>query len=139
MLAAADSYSYIHLVLIAGIITFAAGVRFVVEDATAPLATGPRLMLCGGVAAYLLGHLAFRLRMVGTLGYEKLVVAVALLTLFAVGTEIAAWVVAGVIALLLAVLCLAETAADRRGERDPEDEAANRRGLHNRTSGTHHP
>ena len=51
VLAAADGYSYLHLVIVAGIITFAVGVRILARDGIAvPLPAPPRLALCGGVA-----------------------------------------------------------------------------------------
>jgi low temperature requirement protein LtrA len=65
VLAASDGYSYMHLLLVAGIIVFAVGVRVVVAHADAGLGEGARLALCGGVALYLAGEAAFRLRMVG--------------------------------------------------------------------------
>ena len=116
VLAAADSYSYLHLLLVAGIIIFAAGVKFVVHAASDPLHDAPRLALCGGVAVYLIGHMAFRWRMVGEVGYEKAVVALALLVLFAVGGGLAAWAMTGVIAVLVAGLCVVEYAVARREE-----------------------
>jgi len=109
VLAAADAYSYLHLVIVAGIIVFAVGVRFAIHDVGAPLSDAARLALCGGVAIYLVGHVGFRLRMVGALGYEKLAVAVALIVLFAVGSTFAAWVVAGAVTVLLGGLCAVET------------------------------
>jgi low temperature requirement protein LtrA len=108
VLAAADSYSYLHLLLVAGIIIFAVGARFAARAASAPLGDASRLALCGGVALYLVGHVAVRLRMVGAIGYEKIAVAVALLVLFALGSSLAGWATAGAIALLLAVLCAIE-------------------------------
>jgi low temperature requirement protein LtrA len=112
VLAAADGYSYLHLVIVAGIITFAVGVRVLTRDAVgSPLPDGARLALCGGVALYLLGNASFALRMVGDLEHEKLAVAGALLVLCAVGGGLAAWVLAGVVAALLVALCLAETDA----------------------------
>jgi low temperature requirement protein LtrA len=114
VLAAADSYSYLHLLLVAGIIIFAVGVRFVVRTADASLAVGPRLALCGGVALYLVGHVAFRLRMVGTLGCEKLVVAVLLAALVALGGSVVAWALAGLIAFLIGALCVLEVLLGRR-------------------------
>src|SRR5206468_3524723 len=64
VLAAADGYSYLHLPLVAGIIVFAVGARFLVRgSASAPLSDAARLVLCGGVALYLLAHLAFELRL----------------------------------------------------------------------------
>ncbi len=115
MLAAADGYSYLHLVIVAGIITFAVGVKILTRDSiSAPLADPARLALCGGVALYLFGHACFALRMVGEVEYEKLGVAVALLVLYAVSGGLAAWVVAAAVAVLMAALCAAENATVRR-------------------------
>jgi len=115
VLAAADGYSYLHLVIVAGIITFAVGVRVLTRDAVgSPLPSAARLALCGGVALYLVGNASFALRMVGRLEHEKLVIAGALLVLYAVGGGLTAWVLAGVVAALMSALCLAETdAVDR--------------------------
>jgi len=112
VLAAADGYSYIHLVIVAGIIVFAVGVHFIVLEPTHALADAARLTLCGGVALYLAGHLAFRLRMVGSFEREKALVVVALLVLYAVGGGIVAWGLAAITAALLGLLCVAESGAE---------------------------
>ncbi len=114
VLAASDAYSYLHLVIVAGIIVFAVGARYVERAADQTLSDGARLALCGGVALYLMGHLAFRLRLLGELGIEKPVAAVLLLVLFAVGGALPGWSLAGLIALVLGALSLAEWALDRR-------------------------
>jgi low temperature requirement protein LtrA len=59
---ARDSYSYLHLLMVAGIIFVALGVKKTIADIGDPLGTIPAVALCGGVALYLLGHNAFRLR-----------------------------------------------------------------------------
>ena len=60
MLAAADAYSYLHLVIVAGIITFAVGVKVLARGSVAASLPGPaRLALCGGVALYLLCGVIF--------------------------------------------------------------------------------
>jgi low temperature requirement protein LtrA len=112
VLAAADAYSYLHLVIVAGIIIFAVGINFVVHAVDKPLADGRRLALCGGVALYLVGHVAFRMRMTREFGYEKAVVAVALLILYAASGGIPAWTLAGAVTVLLAILCAVETIRD---------------------------
>ena len=115
VLAAADGYSYLHLVIVAGIITFAVGVKVLTRDSvSAPLPEPARLALCGGVAMYLVGHAAFALRMVGEVEYEKLAVAAALLVLFAVGGGLAAWALAVAVTALLGALCAVETESVRR-------------------------
>ena len=115
VLAAADAYSYLHLVIVAGIITFAVGIKVLTRDSvSAPLPGPARLVLCGGVALYLLGSAAFALRMIGRLEYEKLAVAAALLALYAITGAIAAWAVAAAVAALVVALCAVESDAVRR-------------------------
>ena len=115
VLAAADAYSYLHLVIVAGIITFAVGVKFLARGSVAASLPGSaRLALCGGVALYLVGTTAFSLRLLGAAPYRQLVVVGALLVLYAVGGAMPAWVVAGAVAALLGVLCAAESEALRR-------------------------
>jgi low temperature requirement protein LtrA len=116
VLAAADAYSYLHLVIVAGIIVFAVGVKLAVHDVGEPLGDAARLALCGGVALYLAGHVAFGLRMAGSLGVEKLVAAVAVLVLYAVGGAFDAWVLAGAVAAVLGAMCALETVRARRAE-----------------------
>lgn len=115
VLAAADAYSYLHLVIVAGIITFAVGVKVLTHGSVAAPLPGPaRLALGGGVALYLVGTAAFSLRLLGAAPYGQLAVAGALLVLCAVGGSMPAWVVAGAVAALLVGLCVAESEALRR-------------------------
>jgi low temperature requirement protein LtrA len=109
VLAAADGYSYLHLPIVAGIIVFAVGMKVTIADVGGTLSDAGRLALCGGLALYLAGHVAFRLRLVATVGYAKLAGAAALLALFALGGGLSAlWVVA-LGAAIVAGLCVAET------------------------------
>jgi low temperature requirement protein LtrA len=115
VLAAADAYSYLHLVIVAGIITFAVGVKVLAGGSVSASLAGPaRLALCGGVALYLVGTAAFSLRLLGVAQYRQLAVAGALLVLYAVGGGLPAWVVAGAVAALLCALCAAESEDLRR-------------------------
>ena len=111
VLAAADAYSYLHLVIVAGIIVFAVGVRLAIRDVAEPLSEGARLALCGGLAAYLAGHTAFRLRLTGSIDGRKLLASAALLVLFAAGGGLPAWAVAALAAGGLTLLCVAEALA----------------------------
>ena len=115
VLAAADGYSYLHLLIVAGIITFAVGARVLVRHFGVSMANAPRLALCGGVALYLVGHVGFRRRLSGEVEHEKLALAAALLVLYAVGSGIAGWVLAAAIAVLLAGLCALETTTGSEG------------------------
>jgi low temperature requirement protein LtrA len=110
VLAASDGYSYLHLVIVAGIITFAVGVKVLTHGSvSASLAAGPRLALCGGVALYLIGNAGFRMRMTGSAGAHKLLVSAALLFVYFVGAAWPAWSIAAAVTLLLAALCALET------------------------------
>ena len=115
VLAAADAYSYLHLVIVAGIITFAVGVKILARGSVAATLPGPaRLALCGGVALYLIGTAAFSLRLLGVVQHRQLVVAGALMVLYAIGGGLPAWLVAGAVAVLLGVLCAADAEVVRR-------------------------
>lgn len=114
VLAAADGYSYLHLPIVAGIVVFAVGVRLAVEAPADPLAAAARLALCAGVALYLLGHAAFRLRMTHRVNPAELATAAALLALFAVGGSAVAWLLVAIVAALLAALCVVEAAQARQ-------------------------
>jgi low temperature requirement protein LtrA len=109
VLAAADGYSYLHLVIVAGIIVFAVGMKVTIHDLGEPLPDAARLALCGGLALYLLGNVAFRLRMVGEVSYTKLVGAVGLLAVFAFGGPLSALWVTALATLVVVLLCALET------------------------------
>jgi low temperature requirement protein LtrA len=108
VIAAADGYSYVHLVIVAGIIIFAAGVRLLVRTPSGVPSDSVRLALCGGVAVYLIGHVAFALRITRTFGYEKLVIALGLLILAVAGGALSATALTGATAALMGVLCALE-------------------------------
>ena len=85
---ARDSYSYLHLPMIAGIVLVALGVKKTLGDVDEPLKTIPSVALFGGVAVYYAGHLGFRLRNVHTLNRPRLVALVVCLALIPLGTEV---------------------------------------------------
>jgi low temperature requirement protein LtrA len=110
---ARDSYTYLHFPMVAGVIYLALGLKKVAEyvgdtshHALAdPLPTTALWALYGGVAAYLIGHLAFRLRNIGSINRPRAVVAVLLLvTPLAVGRLPALGALAVLAALLVALI-----------------------------------
>lgn len=105
VLAGADGYSYMHLVIVAGIIVFAAGMRTASTSLGPTLATAPRLALCGGVALYLAGHAAFRWRLSSRVDRAELAAAAAALVVFPLASALPAWGVAALVAAILALLC----------------------------------
>jgi low temperature requirement protein LtrA len=81
---ARDSFSYLHLPMIAGVVLFALGAKKTLGHVGDPLKLVPTIGLCGGVALYLLAHVAFRLRNVRTLSVRRMVAASVLLALIPV-------------------------------------------------------
>ncbi|HEY7454296.1 MAG TPA: low temperature requirement protein A [Thermoleophilaceae bacterium] len=89
---ARDSYSYLHLPMIAGIVLVALGVKKTLAHVDEPLETIPAVALFGGIALYYAGHLGFRLRNVRTLNRPRLVALLVCLALIPLGTEVDAFV-----------------------------------------------
>jgi low temperature requirement protein LtrA len=101
---ARDSYTLLHLPMIAGIVLLALGLKKTLGHVDAPLADVPAAALCGGAALYLLALVAFRLRNLGTLNRQRLVAAVVLLALAPVATTVDALVAVTLVAAVLATL-----------------------------------
>jgi low temperature requirement protein LtrA len=101
---ARDSYSYLHLPMVAGIILLALGVKKTIGHVDEPLEPVPAVALCGGVALYYLAHIAFRLRNVRSVNWQRLVAAVGCLALIPVATNARAIVSLAAIAGLCAIL-----------------------------------
>jgi low temperature requirement protein LtrA len=95
---ARDSYSYLHLPMIAGIVLIALGIKKTIGDVDEPLKAVPAVALFGGVALYFAAHVGFRLRNVGTLNRQRLVAALVCLALIPVATEVDALVALGLAA-----------------------------------------
>jgi low temperature requirement protein LtrA len=105
---ARDSYSYLHFPMVAGIALIAVGLKRTIVHVDEPLKLVPAVALLGGAAAYLLAHVAFRLRNMHTLSGRRLVCAVVLLALLPAGAVLPALVTLGILAALLAVLIIYE-------------------------------
>jgi len=87
---ARDSYSYIHLLMIAGIVLMAFGMKVTIGHHAEELHDVPAFALLGGLALYLLGLVAFRYRHVHTLNRQRLGLAIVLLFLVPVATAVPA-------------------------------------------------
>jgi low temperature requirement protein LtrA len=87
---ARDSYSYLHFPMVAGIVLVALGVKKTLEHVGEPLDTVPAFALLGGLAIYLLAHVAFRFRHIHTINRQRTILALALLALVPVATEVSA-------------------------------------------------
>jgi low temperature requirement protein LtrA len=98
---ARDSYSYIHLFMVFGIVLVALGLKKTLLDVGAPLKAVPDVALLGGLALYLVAHIAFRLRNTGTLNRQRLVVAVLLIALIPVGLAITSLALLAIVAVIV--------------------------------------
>ena len=99
-----DSYGYLHLPMVAGIVLIALGMKKTLGDVGEPLKDVPAAAMLGGASLYLLAHVGFRWRNIHTLNRQRLVVGLALLTLIPLATEIAALATLGVLAAIIAAL-----------------------------------
>ena len=99
---ARDAYSYLHFLMVAGIVFFALGVKKTLQHVGDELGTVPAICLAGGLGLYLLGHVLFRLRVRGTLNPQRTVAALACIPLAAVATAVPALLA---LALTAALVC----------------------------------
>jgi low temperature requirement protein LtrA len=118
---ARDGYTYLHAVLVAGIILAAVGDELVIAHPTEELPRGELLVVAAGPALYLLGHALFRLRMAGSLAWKRLTGALACLLAGLVGLVLPALAVAALLLGILAAVIGAEqlAAARRRVRGEP--------------------
>jgi len=106
---ARDSYSILHFPMVAGVVLVALGLEKTLEHVGEHLHTVPALALLGGVAAYLLGHVAFRYRHIHTINWRRLVLAVLLLALWPLALVVPALAMLAIVATLLWALIAYET------------------------------
>lgn len=106
---ARNSYAYLHLPIVAGIIFVAVGLEEVVSYVTEPLALIPVASLYGGCVLYLLGHTVYQYHNIGNINITRLVTAglIGLLSIFA--TRVTALVALAGITGLLVGLAVFET------------------------------
>jgi len=98
---ARDCYTYLHFVLVAGIVIAAVGLEATVVHDDEPLHAVQGFALLGGVAIYLLGHVALRLRSAHTWNWQRLALAVVFLACVPLAAEVPALAtLAGVVVAL---------------------------------------
>jgi low temperature requirement protein LtrA len=110
---ARDAYSYLHLPMVAGIVLFAFGLKTALPDVAHSLPTVPALGLVGGIALYLLAHVAVRLRIGGGLGRGRPIASVLLLGLLPVAREVPALASLGLVAAICVGLIVYEVVRHR--------------------------
>jgi low temperature requirement protein LtrA len=106
---ARDAYSYLHYILVAGIVLVAFGLEGAVVHVHDTPDAVHAFALYGGTAVYLLGHVALRLRTARTLNWERLGLALVLLALVPVVTFVDVLPAIVIVDVLLWVMIAYET------------------------------
>jgi low temperature requirement protein LtrA len=114
---ARDAYTYIHTLMVAGIIVAAVGDAVLIRHPGGH-ATGAQLAaLAGGPALYLAGHVAFRLRMAHSLSPKRVGATIALVLAGLLGFVMPTLACASLLLAILIALIVAELVAGRRRQR----------------------
>jgi low temperature requirement protein LtrA len=101
---ARDSYSYLHFPMVAGIALLAVGLKRTLGHVDDPLKLVPATALLGGTAVYLLAHVAFRMRNIHRMNYQRLACAVLLLALLPAALALPSLATLGILTVVLAAL-----------------------------------
>jgi low temperature requirement protein LtrA len=99
--------------MVGGIVLFAFGLKTTLADVSGSLSTVAALGLCGGIALYMLAHVALRLRTRGDLGRGRPVATVLLLGLFPMATHVPALAALGLVAAVCLSLIVFEVVRHR--------------------------
>ena len=99
---ARDAYGILHFPIVAGIVLAAFGLKTTIAHVGETLDSVPAAALVGGVALYLLGHVAFRWRQVHSLSRQRAIAAVGTLLLYPVALAVPALLT---LVLVLVLLC----------------------------------
>jgi low temperature requirement protein LtrA len=111
---ARDSYTYLHLPMVAGIVVFADGVKLTLAHPSADLDTVPAVALCCGAAMYFLALSCFKRRNIGSFNYPRLVATAVLVALVPVATSVPALLALGLVTLVS--VCLIGYEVERYAE-----------------------
>jgi low temperature requirement protein LtrA len=106
---ARDSYTYLHYPMVAGIVLAAFGLEQTLAHVDEHLHAVPAFALLGGVAIYLLAHVALRLRNAHSVNLQRLLLALVLIALWPLALEITALATVAGVNLLLWAMILYET------------------------------
>ena len=95
---ARDGYTFLHVVLVAGIIVSAVGDEIVIAHPTETLHTAELVAVVAGPVIYLVGHVLFRQGMAGSMSGKRVAGVVACVAVGFLGLVIPALAVAALLA-----------------------------------------
>ncbi|HEX4719978.1 MAG TPA: low temperature requirement protein A [Thermoleophilaceae bacterium] len=101
---ARDSYSFLHLPMVAGIVLLALGMKKTLAHVDHHLDIVPATAMYGGAALYLLAHVAFRWRNLRTINRQRLFTAALFFALLPLVVSIDALAALALLAVLLVAL-----------------------------------
>jgi low temperature requirement protein LtrA len=101
---ARDSFSYLHLPMVAGIVLVALGIKGTLAHTGAELHDTAAVALLGGAALYLLAHVAFRWRNVHRFSWQRLIAAALCGVLVPAALAVPALAALGMLAAVLAAV-----------------------------------
>lgn len=105
---ARDSYAYLHMPMVVGIVLFAFGLETTLHDFGHELDVVPAVALCGGVALYLLAHIAFLFRTTNHLFRRRTIGAAALLAVIPIALVIPALATLGIVSAISVLVVIWE-------------------------------
>ena len=111
---ARDGYTFLHVVLVAGVIVSAVGDEIVIQHPTETLHTAELVAVVAGPVIYLVGHVLFRQVMAGSLSGKRLAGVVACVGVGFLGLVIPALAVATLLVVVLVAIIVSEHEAGRR-------------------------
>jgi low temperature requirement protein LtrA len=115
---ARDAYTYLHVVLVAGVIVAAVGDEVAIAHPTAGLSAAEIVTVAAGPGLYLLGLAVFRRRVAGTFAPKRVAGAVGCAAAGALGFVVPALALTSlVLAVVVAVIANEHVAAARRAAR----------------------
>jgi len=106
---ARDSYTYLHLPMVTGIVLFALGIKLLLGHVDAELEAVPATALCVGPAMYFLALSTFKRRNIGSFNQPRLVTALVLVALTPAATAMPALVALACVAAVCCALIAYET------------------------------
>src|SRR3954451_9128215 len=111
---ARDGYTFLHVVLVAGVIVSAVGDEIVIAHPTETLHTAELVAVVAGPVIYLVGHVLFRQVMAGSVSGKRLTGVVACVAVGFLGLLIPALAVAALLLFVLVAIIAAEQLSGRR-------------------------
>src|SRR3954471_1135651 len=106
---ARDSYSFLHLPMVAGIVLVAFGMKKTLAHVDHELDIVPATAMFGGMALYLLGHVASRFRNLHSISRRRVVTAALLVALLPLVVNVHALVALAILVTIMVVLIAYET------------------------------